>query len=477
MATDTLKASKGHGSLRRQVLGAGISSFALGAVLPVWAQHQRLVMSGEARPLLDAQLEQIVADPSLPLASLSVLAIKDRQVSYHRQFGRRFIAPADSGLLDRPADPQTTYRIASISKLVTAIITMRLVEAGQLDLDRDIGEIIGLGVRNPHFPAVPITVRHLLTHTSSLRDDGGYYWEAKLGVNIWRDVLTPGGREYGNGAMWSRDAAPGRYFQYNNFAWGVLGGVLEKASGMRFDGLAERELFTPLGIVGSFNPASLKATELNQVATLYRKRREVNGREVWRPDGPWVAQVDDYSRAQPASRFSEGYELGTNGTLCGPQGNCRLSAEGLGVIMLMLMNGGETANGRFLKAATVAALLMRAWTFTPAGKGLPANGQPNFGSHQALMNAWGLGNQHFLDISGPKGGDRLVQGGGLTGVGHIGDAWGLTSAFVMNRERRCGFIYLIGGPGDDPEKHPGRYSAFYRHEEAVMTALYRGAVV
>ena len=51
----------------------------------------------------------------------------------------------------------------------------------------------------------------LLSHTSSLRDDAGYYWDAKLGVT-YQDVLVPGGKHYGKGEMWASIAKPGTYF-------------------------------------------------------------------------------------------------------------------------------------------------------------------------------------------------------------------------------------------------------------------------
>jgi hypothetical protein len=92
------------------------------------------------------------------------------------------------------------------------------------------------------------------------------------------------------------------------------------------------------------------------------------------------------------------------------------------------------------------------------------------------MNAWGLGNQQFLDISGPGSGDRLVEGGGFKAVGHTGDAWGLTSALVFDRTKKIGIIFLAGGPGFNPETAPGKYSAHHRYEEQILTALYRHAV-
>ena len=88
------------------------------------------------------------------------------------------------------------------------------------------------------------------------------------------------------------------------------------------------------------------------------------------------------------------------------------------------------------------------------------------------MNLWGLGVHHFQDITGPNRGDRLVEGGGFKASGHLGDAWGLTSAMVFDRKTKNGLIFLTGGPGFDPETYPGKYSAFYRHEEQILTALH-----
>ena len=93
-----------------------------------------------------------------------------------------------------------------------------------------------------------------------------------------------------------------------------------------------------------------------------------------------------------------------------------------------------------------------------------------------MMNAWGLGNQHFLDLTGLGRGDRLVQTGGLIGVGHLGDAWGLRSAFVFDPKSKSGMIFLSGGPGFHPATTPGKYSAFYRYEEQILSPLYERAL-
>ena len=417
---------------------------------------------------LDAELAAIVAEPGRELASLSVLAMRNGRVVYQRQFGHKWIDPADPDR-SKPAGAGTLYRIASISKLVTTLGVMRLVEDRKLDLDRDLGDYLGFPFRNPHFPDAPVTLRMLLSHTSSLRDDGGYYWDAKSGTHL-KEVFTPGGKLFGDGRMWARNAPPGAYFQYANLPWGVVGTVMERVTGERFDRLMRRLILDPMRLRGGFHPADFPPEDLANVATLYRKRREVDGKEVWDAKGPWVPQVDDYMASPPAPRALPDYAPGTNGTLFGPQGNCRLSAEGLGRIMLMLLDGGRCDGRRILRKTSVELMLKEHWR-------VGAVGEPSFGRLKGFMNAWGLGVQHFLDRTGEGAGDRLVEPGGFKAAGHIGDAWGLTSLMAFDRSSRNGLVFLIGGSAFDPDTYPGTYSGFSRHEERILTALHRRAIL
>lgn len=424
---------------------------------------------------LDGELAAIVNDRDHQLASLSVLAIRDGKVVYQRQFGNRYIDntnPANNV----PSNADTMYRIASISKLIVTLGVMRLVEEGKLSLDTDISEYVGYKLRNPHFPDDPITLRMLLSHTSSLRDDGGYYWEAKLDVNF-KDVLLPGGKQYGKGAMWANVAKPGGYFQYANLPWGIVGLIMERVTGERFDRLMRRLVLDPMDLKGGFHPADFSKKDLLDTATLYRKGAEVNDRRVWNPAGPWVPQTDNYRKDAPVPRAGPDYVIGTNGSLFGPMGNCRLTAEGLSKVMLMLMNNGMHGSKRILQRESIEQMLSTQWRHDSKARNGNSNGEVGFGAHRDYMNAWGLGVQLFQDTTGPGRGDRLVEGGGFNGVGHLGDAWGLTSAMVFDRTRRNGMIFLIGGPAFNPDTYMGKYSSFYRHEEQILNSLYRRALL
>jgi len=427
-----------HG--RRTVLGMAL----LGAVEPLWAAAPA---PARKHAQLERELAAIAADPACTLASLAVLAIRDGRVVYEGAFGQRNIA------LAQPATPDTLYRIASVSKLMTTLGLMRLVEDGTFDLDADVSAYLGFALRNPHFPDRAITLRHLLTHTSSLRDAAGYSFPA--GTSL-RSFLVPG-----SAATYSNTAPPGAYFTYCNLGWGLIGTVMERATGERFDRLMRRLLLQPLGLDAGYNPAELPPAALANLATLYRKRTVDT--EVWDANGPWIAQADDTGIRAPAPPPGlQQYVIGENATPFSPTGGLRISARGLGVVMRILLNDGVHDGKRILKTDTLARMFARQWT--AGGDG--ANGD----SMHGFFNAWGLGNAQFPD----RPGMRLVEG--FDAVGHLGDAYGLRSVFAFDRARRNGMIVLVGGTSADPASSKGRYSALAGFEENILTSMFRHAI-
>ena len=410
-----------------------------------------------AHAALERELAAIAADPACELASLSVLAIRKGRIAYEGQFGRRRIGN-DAGP-DLPANHDTLYRIASVSKMVTTLGLMRLVEQGKVDLDADVSRYLGFSLRNPHFPERTITLQHLLTHRASLRDDAGYSFPAGTAL---KDVVTPGARLYGQGAMWAKNADPGDYFTYCNLGWGLIGTLMERVTGERFDRLMQRLLLAPLGVTAGYNPAELAPAALDNLATLYRKRTVDT--ELWDASGPWIAQADDY-RSKPPSQPPgiERYVIGENATPFSPTGGLRISARGLGSVMLMLMHRGMHDGQRILQAATLARMFARQWTADGDG----ANGDTLHG----LFNAWGLGNAQFPDQPG-----RRLVAGGFDAAGHLGDAYGLRAVFAADLKRKNGMIVLVGGTACDPGLLQGQYSALARFEEETLTSMFRHAL-
>ena len=410
----------------------------------------------EADRALTVALQALVDDPQRPLTGVSVLCMQAGKTVFEAQLGRRVLA--HGAYPDLPVTRDTLFRMASVSKLVVALGIMRLVDAGKLDLDADVSTLLGFTLRHPGYPRDAITPRLLLSHRASISDDGGYRFDADVPLH---SVLLPSGRHYGTGRSWLPHA-PGTYFQYCNFNYGVLASVMEKASGMRFDRLMQQEVLGPLGMQGGFDPSQFSDAELSNLATLYRKR---SADETWNTAGPWIAQTDALDGVRPAAAPApKSYVLGSNGTLFGPQGSLRTRVQDLAVVVQMLVRQGEFNGASFLSRTSVRSLLTEQWRLDAQ--------QRNGDSVNGMLQAWGVGLQHFIDRSGQAGGvgfgDRLLQRGGVQAWGHLGEAYGLTSAVVFDPERGNGVIFAIGGTGANPEKHRAAYTSFSSWEARLL---------
>ena len=138
---------------------------------------------------------------------------------------------------------------------------MKLVDADALNLDRDVSDYLSWNLRNPNYPQEIITVRQLLSHTSSLRDGDRYfiaYGEGKLETFIPTSNFWDDGVHFASGA----NKAPGHYFVYSNLNFGVLGEVIEQVSGRRFDFYMEEAVLKPMSLTARFNPCEIPKSSL-----------------------------------------------------------------------------------------------------------------------------------------------------------------------------------------------------------------------
>jgi CubicO group peptidase (beta-lactamase class C family) len=173
-----------------------------------------------------------------------------------------------------PATPDTDFMLASISKTVMATAAMQAVERGLLDLDADINDVLPFSVRNPNHPADPISLRQLLTHTSSLRDNWRIFdrfyakgdSDTPLGGYL-RRWFTPGSDLYDARKNFDR-WAPGARYEYSNIGASMAGFLVEAASGMPFDRWCERHIFGPLQMPQT--SWHLKGLDRSNVAMPYR---------------------------------------------------------------------------------------------------------------------------------------------------------------------------------------------------------------
>ena len=121
--------------------------------------------------------------PEIPVSQVGIAFDRNGNVG---SFSEGLADPA-AGRAVTPDDP---VRIASISKLVVGIGVMKLVEQGKLGLDEDVSRQLGWTLRNPAFPDRPITLRQLLSHTSSVRDFQDQY-AIPLGGSVQATMAAP----------------------------------------------------------------------------------------------------------------------------------------------------------------------------------------------------------------------------------------------------------------------------------------------
>lgn len=155
-----------------------------------------------------------------------------------------------AGLIDAenriPADGRSVYNIGSVSKAVTAIAVMQLVESGRVRLDDDVRAYI------PAFPdkGTRITIRHLLTHTSGIR----HYRKTDFPGTPDDENVEPIPDWKGGLKLFASDPLlfrPGAYFSYSSYAVNLLQGVVEKAAGQPFETYLREHVWGPAGMTGS----------------------------------------------------------------------------------------------------------------------------------------------------------------------------------------------------------------------------------
>ena len=132
------------------------------------------------------------------------------------------------------------YRVASISKVIVAIGVLKLYEKGLVDLDLDISEYLGFKIRNPKYLDDKITIRMLMTQTSSINDEGdfidGIYkgYDASNETDDYikiEELLKPDGVRFNKGFT---EYKPGTNFLYSNFGCGILACICENITGKYF---------------------------------------------------------------------------------------------------------------------------------------------------------------------------------------------------------------------------------------------------
>jgi CubicO group peptidase (beta-lactamase class C family) len=390
---------------------------------------------------------RIIVFPALLLLS-ACATVPAAAPSVHAEVGVAFDRNGDvATFADGIADPQSgrrvtiedPVRVASVSKMMTAIGVMKLVDQGKLDLNSDVSRWLGWNLRNPSFPDRPITVGMLLAHTSSIREHDDDY-VIPLGGSLQEVMRDP--------KNWDPRRGPGdNYFAYVNLNYPIIGSIIEKVTGERFDLWMRREVLEPMKLDACFNWPTCSDSAVARAI------------ELDTPQGKPVK--DDLHGKRPACPvfLKEGescdlgrWKLGENGSLFAPQGGLRISARGLARVGRMLLNDGTLDGSRILSPQAVETLLTQSWRFDGS------NGATEGGFYCSAGNG-----SHQIPNKVPGCADDLGTGG-ATLVGHAGDAYNMKSGLWIDRTRGRGIAYFVTGVADPaPKASDSAYSAAEEH--------------
>jgi methyl acetate hydrolase len=273
---------------------------------------------------IDAALRASVETKSIP--GVIAMAADKSGVIYHGAFG---VSDITTGRSMREDD---LCRIASMTKVVTSVAAMQLVEQGKFTLDDPVQKYLPQFARVPKFvsfdavtgaysvqPATnAVTVRHLFTHTSGI----GYNFLSP----ILRDFRPRSGETYPVGPLLFE---PGERWFYGESLDQGLGKLIEKVSGQSLEDYFREHIFTPLGMADTFyNVPQEKVARLIPV-----HRRQSDGTIANGPNPP-------------------------NPIFPQPRGGGGLASTAADYLRLtrMILNDGSLDGARILKADTVAAM-------------------------------------------------------------------------------------------------------------------------
>ena len=219
--------------------------------------------------LIDAYVDEQLKEAKIPGAA--VVIVQDGSIVHAKGYG---IADPTG----RNVTSQTPFVLGSVSKSITALAVMKLVEAKEISLDEPVQRYL------PSFRAADaaasskIRVRHLLSHTSGFSTLSGRTFFAESDVS--HGAMAKGLQRLSDVDL---NAEPGATFCYSNSNYLILGAVVESVSGRQFEDFVEKELFGPLGMQNSF--ASMDVAREHGLATGYRYWF---GRPVAAPNLPYT---------------------------------------------------------------------------------------------------------------------------------------------------------------------------------------------
>ena len=224
-------------------------------------------------------------------------------------------------------DEKTVFKVASVTKMVSAVGLMKLSEQGALGLDDPLADLLHPGLFNPAFPETPVTARQLLSHTSSLLPSAPY-------------APSPRWESDEKRSSYFSKQRPGTAYVYVNLDGGLIGCLIERLSGLSVNTYMQKNVFAPLGINAAY--AAPLLPDGAYLSGTYTESGEtyISAARYLEQDAAYEDTCDPLSH--------------TSATV----GSLYISGEGLLKIAMMLSGGGALDGVKILEGATVAAMRM-----------------------------------------------------------------------------------------------------------------------
>lgn len=342
-------------------------------------------------PSFKEQMDEYVDDRfnGRDIVGGAVIIAKDGEIIYSHTYGYHTKARRDKVTLD------TCYRIASVTKLVSAVGLMQLIEEKGIDLDTPVKDIVGFPVANPAFPKEAITIRQVMSHTSSFVQTQYYHpnWET-LKVN---------------NKYFSTEVHPGTAYAYSNLNGGLFGAMIEALSGQSVNTYMQEHVFGPLGINAAYHCALLP-DQSDLAPQLGKDGKIAKGVSVA------MKEINEYDNTcNPREN--------TNKT----SGGLYISANGLIRIISMLQRGGEIDGIRILQPETVQIMMQDQHLIE--------------GSSVKAESPYGLAMYRVKDMPGG------------TWYGHQGMMQGLTSNFYFQPDTGLSIAVIANGYSSEQVDH------------------------
>ncbi|HUT82998.1 MAG TPA: serine hydrolase [Candidatus Bathyarchaeia archaeon] len=178
----------------------------------------------------------------MKIPGLSISVVNDEKIVYTKGFGARLLTE------NIPATSETLFGVGSVSKSFTALAIMQLVQEGKLDLNDPVSKYVPFKLGRKE---KPILIKHLLSHSSGIPDlEAAVVLIARHSWNKLEKYVPMSGPNdfylYVNQGVDEVVANPGEKYFYLNTGFILLGHIIEKISGLKFDAYIKEKIFNPL---------------------------------------------------------------------------------------------------------------------------------------------------------------------------------------------------------------------------------------